>query len=76
MSFAGGDALGHSETPRQGLVGKISALEMGLEETSIQPLTRNLDQQILGALELATAVNFSSQPLDQRAEFPRFDLLL
>ena len=43
---------------------------MGLEEACIQPLTRNFHQQILGAQELSTTMNLTSQPLDQRAEFP------
>ena len=60
----------------QGLIGQISPLEMLLEEPRIQPLARNLHQQILGAQEPATSVNFPPQPLDQRAELPRLDLLL
>ena len=39
-------------------IGKIAPFEMGLEETGIQPLTRHLHQQVLGAQEPATAVNF------------------
>ncbi len=44
-------------TPRW-LVGKIAPFEMSLEESGIQPFTRNLHQQVFGAQEPATAVNF------------------
>ena len=49
---------------------------MLLEEPCVQPLARDLHQQILGCQEPAASMNLPPQPLDQRAELANLDLLL